>query len=410
MFEVIPLTERVILHCDLNNFYASVELLSRPELKDKPVAVCGSAEERHGIVLAKNDIAKKIGVKTAETIWQAKKKCPELVILDSHYSLYKKYSGIVRGILYRYTDIVEPFGPDESWLDVTGSTALFGSGEEMAYRIKEEIKAETGLTVSIGVSFNKIFAKFGSDYKKPDAVTVISKENFRQLLYPMPADSLIGIGRHTYEKLKHIGIHTIGDLADSDVRALRNAVGIIGERLWYCAMGLDLTPVIAQKDMPEAKSISRSTTTKSDLESNEEIWKTLLVLSEDVAKQLLESDFLTLKIGVMVRDTSLAWQSYSVSLQVPLRLSVDIAREAMALFNENYAWESPVRSIGVAVSELIAADTPMQLDFYTAPAPSDESDIERQVLLIREKFGKNAIKKGSIMDFDVKVNDYKSFS
>ena len=404
-------TERVILHCDLNNFYASVELLDKPELKEKPVAVCGSLEERHGIVLAKNDAVKKTGVKTAETIWQAKQKCPELVILDSHYPLYGRYSKIVRDILYRYTDIVEPFGPDESWLDVTGSVRLFGSGEAIAEQISRAIKTETGLTVSIGVSFNKIFAKLGSDYKKPDAITVISKENFKSILYPLSADSMIGIGRHTYEKLKRLGIYTIGDLADSDMRALRNAIGIIGERLWYYAMGLDMTPVVAERDLPEVKSISRSTTAKADLVNNEDVWKTLLILSEDVAKQLLESDFFCLKVSVMLRDTTLSWEVYTRALETPLHLSVDIAREAMALFQECYDWKTPLRSVGVAVGELMHTDAPMQLDFYSTPENRKQGDIiEQELIKIRKKFGKDAIKKASVVDCHMRMDAYKNFS
>ena len=402
--------ERVILHCDLNNFYASVELLDKPELADKPVAVCGSQEERHGIVLAKNMVAKNIGVKTAQTIWQAKQICPELVILDAHYTLYQKYSEVVRNILYRYTDIIEPFGPDESWMDVSGSVRLFGSGEEIAYRIKEQIKEETGLTVSIGVSFNKIFAKLGSDYKKPDAVTVISHDNFKQMLYHLPTDSMIFIGRHTCEKLKRLGIHTIGDLADSDIRALRNALGIIGERLWYYAMGLDMSPVVAQKDSPEVKSISRSTTTKYDLQDNTQVWKTFLILSESIAKQLSENDFLALKITVMVRDSTLMWETYCAPLETPLHLSLDIAREAMKVFQENYDWKSPLRSVGIALSEFIHSDSPMQLTFYEAGGKSEQSELEAQVMKIREKFGKEALKKGSVIDFDEKINEYKNFS
>ena len=390
--------ERVILHCDLNNFYASVELLDKPELADKPVAVCGSAEERHGIVLAKNMIAKKIGVKTAQTIWQAKQICPELVVLDAHYTLYQKYSEVVRNILYRYTDLVEPFGPDESWMDVSGSVPLFGSGEAIAYRIKEDIKAETGLTVSIGVSFNKIFAKLGSDYKKPDAITVFNRENFKEMLYPLPANSMIGVGRHTYNKLRRLGIYTIGDLADSDIRALRNAIGIIGERLWYYAMGLDMSPVVAQSDMPDVKSISRSTTTKYDLEDNTDVWKTFLLLSESITKQLLENDFLALRITVMLRDSTLMWETYSASLDTPVHLSLDIARQAMKVFYENYDWKCPLRSVGIAVSDFMRSDEPMQMSFYDAQDREESTKLEKEVMKIRERFGKQALQKATIID------------
>ena len=408
MFEVKFMNERVILHCDLNNFYASVELLERPQLRQKAVAVCGDAQKRHGIVLAKNDIAKKAGIKTAQTIWQAKKVCPELVILDAHYEKYKYYSRKVRDILYEYTDIVEPFGPDESWLDVSGSVRLFGSGEEIAYKIKEEIKANTLLSVSVGVSFNKVFAKLGSDYKKPDAVTVISKSNFKQIVYPLDADAMIGVGRNTYSKLKRIGVTTIGELACCDVRTLKSELGIMGEKLWYYARGLDMSPVIAQKDLPDVKSISRSTTNSEDLFNNEDVWKTFVALSEEIALELAENDFYALKVTVMIRDKSLSWESYGKTIGTPVSLSIDIAREAMEIFAANYDWRTPVHSIGIAVSELISSSEPMQLSFYSSEI-KERGDLEEGFNAIKEKYGKNAIFKASLMDFKPNINEVKSF-
>ena len=402
------MTDRVILHCDLNNFYASVELLERPDLKNKPVAVCGSTERRHGIVLAKNDVAKRFGIKTAQTVWQAQKLCPDLVILDSHYEKYKSFSKKVREILYEFTDIVEPFGPDESWLDVSGSVKLFGSGEEIAYKIKERIKEETGLTVSVGVSFNKVFAKLGSDYKKPDAVTVISKENFKDMIFSLSADSMIGVGRHTYPKLQRIGINTLGELAAADKRTLKSELGVMGERLWYCANGLDTTPVIAQKDLPDVKSISRSTTNSADLLNNEDVWKTFVALSEDISRQLEDNDFHALKVTVMVRDDSLKWQSYGKTLESPIYLNVDIAREAMSVFNSHYDWRSSIHSIGIAVSELISSSEPVQISFYSSAVDENEH-LEKECESIREKFGKNAIFKASLIDFDVNIQQQKSF-
>ena len=402
------MTDRVILHCDLNNFYASVELLTKPELKDKPVAVCGSVERRHGIVLAKNYVAKRFGIKTAQTVWQAEKLCPDLVIMDAHYEKYKMYSHKVREILYEFTDIVEPFGPDESWLDVSGSVRLFGSGEEIAYKIKDKIKAETGLTVSVGVSFNKVFAKLGSDYKKPDAVTVISKENFKDMIFGLPADSMIGVGRHTYSKLQRIGITTLGELAASDRRTLKSELGVMGEKLWYYANGLDMSPVISQNDLPDVKSISRSTTNKADLFNNEDVWKTFIGLSEDISRQLEANDFYALKLTVMVRDESLSWESYTKTLDNPIHLSIDIAREAMAVFNAHYDWRSSVHSIGIAVSELISSSEPVQISFYSSDT-AENNFLEKECESIRERFGKNAIQKASLIDFNVNINEQKNF-
>ena len=402
------MTDRVILHCDLNNFYASVELLERPDLKNKPVAVCGSAERRHGIVLAKNDIAKHLGIKTAQTIWQAQKLCPDLVILNAHYQKYKSFSHKVREILYEFTDIVEPFGPDESWLDVSGSTKLFGSGEEIAYKIKDRIKEETGLTVSVGVSFNKVFAKLGSDYKKPDAVTVISKENFKSMVFHLSADSMMGVGRHTYSKLQRIGIETLGELAGADRRTLKSELGVIGERLWYYANGLDMNPVIAQKDLPDVKSISRSTTNAVDLTDNEDVWKTFTGLSEDISKQLEENGFYALKITVMVRDESLEWESYTKMLEGPIHLSADIASQAMSVFKTHYDWRTPIHSIGIAVSELISSTSPLQISFYSSEI-SEKDSLQKECDTIKEKFGKDAIVKASLIDFDVNIQQQKSF-
>lgn len=402
------MTDRVILHCDLNNFYASVELLERPDLRNQPVAVCGSAEQRHGIVLAKNDVAKRMGIKTAQTVWQAQKLCPDLVILDAHFEKYKLYSHKVRSILYEFTDIVEPFGPDESWLDVSGSVRLFGSGEEIAYKIKQRIKEETALTVSIGVSFNKIFAKLGSDYKKPDAVTVISKENFKDIIFDLPADFMMGVGRSTYSKLKRIGINTLGELAVSDKRTLKSELGVIGEKLWYYANGLDMSPVITQKDLPDVKSISRSTTNKADLYNTDDVWKTFVGLSEDISRQLEENEFYALKITVMVRDDSLSWVSYSKTLDSPVHLSSDIAKEAINVFNAHYDWHSPVHSIGIATSDLISSNAPIQISFYSSEI-TENNYLEKECESIREKFGKNAILKASLIDFDVNIQQQKSF-
>ena len=205
--------DRVILHCDMNGFFASVELLDYPQLRDKPMAVCGNPENRHGIILAKNEIAKKYGVVTAETLWQARKKCPDLQVVPPHHDKYKHYSRMINDIYLRFTDMVEPFSVDESWLDVTASLKLFGAGKEIADTIRQTVKKELGLTLSVGVSYNKIFAKMGSDYKKPDATTIITRENFKNLLWPLDIHEMFFVGDATAARLHECGIKTIGELA-----------------------------------------------------------------------------------------------------------------------------------------------------------------------------------------------------
>ena len=268
--------ERVILHSDLNACYASIECMLNPALRGKPVAVGGSAEARHGIILAKSQEAKVCGVKTGEALWQAKLKCPNLIIVEPHFEQYRRFSGYAHEIYLRYTDLVEPFGLDECWLDVTGSTHIFGSGEKIANEIRETIKAELGLTVSVGVSFNKIFAKLGSDMKKPDAVTCIGKDNFKEKIWHLPAADILGVGRSTEKKLESYGIVTIGDIAKSDAAFLRRILGKCGGELWSYANGLDSSRVKSYDLAIPAKSIGHGVTCRADLVNADEVWKVML--------------------------------------------------------------------------------------------------------------------------------------
>ena len=247
--------DRVILHCDMNSFFASVELLEHPELRSKPVAVCGDPDSRHGIILAKNEAAKKYGIKTAETIWQARKKCPGLVLLPPHMNKYKHYSQELNKIYQRYTDLVEPFSIDESWMDVTASLNLFGSGRQIADEIRQTVKKELGLTLSAGVSFNKIFAKMGSEYKKPDATTEITRENYKELLWPLDAGEMFFVGKASAQKLRNIGIKTIGDIAASSPDALSALLGKVGRSLWEHANGIDDSPVMHFAHREKIKSV-----------------------------------------------------------------------------------------------------------------------------------------------------------
>ena len=277
---------RSILHCDMNNFYASVECMLDPSLKEFPIAVCGSQEERHGIVLAKNYKAKAFNVQTGDVIWEAKKKCPTLVVVPPHYEEYIKYSKLAREIYSRYTDQVEPYGMDECWLDISGTEQIFGTAEEVANEIRETIKFELGLTISVGVSYNKIFAKLGSDMKKPDAVTIIRSESFKDIVWPLPAEDLLGVGRATKRKLNDYGIRTIGDLANFNVDILQSRLGKNGITLWKFANGNDTSPVTKMGYSEPVKSVGHGITTVADLECDNHVWLVMLELAQDIGHRL----------------------------------------------------------------------------------------------------------------------------
>ena len=297
--------ERIILHSDMNNFYASVECLYNPDLRGKPVAVAGDPEARHGIVLAKNEEAKRFGVQTGDPLWMAKQKCPDIVFTPPHYDRYMQFSAAARKIYGEYTDQVEPYGLDECWLDVTGSMKLFGDGKTIADELRHRIRQELGVTVSVGVSYNKIFAKLGSDMKKPDATTVITSERFKEIVWPLPVSDLLYVGRATHQKLKRYYIKTIGDLAAADRRFLQCLLGQNGLMLWKFANGLDTSPVsnIGAKSL--IKSIGNSTTAPRDLVTDEDIKITLYVLCESVSARMREYGFVCDTVQLGVRDNEL---------------------------------------------------------------------------------------------------------
>lgn len=392
VLEVRTTAERIILHCDLNNFFASVECLGKDELKGKPVAVAGSVEKRHGIILAKNETAKKLGVKTAEAIWQAQQKCPDLVLLPPHYELYNSYSQTIRQIYERYTDVIEPFGIDECWLDVTGSTLLFGDGKQIADKIRKDVKSETGLTISVGVSFNKIFAKLGSDLKKPDAVTVISRENFREIVWPLDAGELIGVGQATKQSLCRIGLFTVGDVARANPDMLRLVLGKAGESLWKFTNGLDNSPVISSEFAPPPKSIGRSTTPPENMCTREDIMNVLIKLCDRVSSSLRQNHALAGVVQVHIRDTKLNITEHQRKLDEPIRLTELLFRTGYELISEIWDCETPLRSIGIRATQLVPQDESFQLSLGC-----DYERLERLEKLecvigsTRERYGKDAI-------------------
>lgn len=361
------MTERAILHIDMNNFYASVECMLNPELKPFPIAVCGSQEERHGIVLAKNYAAKAKGVSTGEAIWQAKQKCPNLVIVPPHYDQYMKFSKLAREIYGRYTDLIEPFGMDEVWADVTGSQRAMGTPLHMAEEIKETIKYELGLTVSIGVSFNKIFAKLGSDMKKPDAITVINKETFREQIWDLPASDMLGVGRATEKKLSSVGIRTIGQIAQFPCDFFQRRLGKCGIDIWRFANGMDTSKVTVRDIEAPDKTVGHGMTALQDLEDDAEVWKFILELCQDIGHRLYVFNKKATGIAIAVRDNELFTKQWQCGIPVPTQSPSVIAKEAFSLFLRSYDWKRPIRSLTVCAINLTSLDTPCQLDVFSDP-------------------------------------------
>ena len=387
--------ERTILHCDMNNFYASVECMLNPSLRGHPVAVGGDVENRHGIILAKNYEAKKFGIQTGEALWQAKQKCPKLIIVPPHYEEYLKYSRLAHSIYADYTDLIEPYGMDEVWMDVTGSTKAFGSGEVIANTLRERIKYELGLTISVGVSFCKVFAKLGSDMKKPDAVTVIPKDSFRDIIWDLPASDMLGVGRSTEKFLSSYGIHTIGQLANAYPDLMQRKLGKNGMVLLAFANGEDRSKVAPQDYEPPMKSIGHGITTMQDLENNAEVWNIMLALTQDIGHKLRVYNKNAAGVAIYIRyieDKQIAGKQWQCQLPVRTHSAAIIAKEAYRLFERSYGWEYPIRSVTVRAINLCSQDLPEQLQFFSDAATVERKEkLETAIEDIRRRYGKYSI-------------------
>ncbi len=378
--------DRVILHSDCNGFYASVECLHNPKIRSKPVAVSGNAENRHGIILAKNEIAKKYGVKTGEAIWQAKKKCPELVTVPPHFDLYKRFSKMARRIYSDYTDRIEPFGLDEAWLDVTHNTQK--SGIEIAREINKRVKQELGITVSIGLSFNKIFAKFGSDYKKPDAITVISRDNYKSIVWNSPAEDLLYVGRATKKKLNDIGIYTIGDIANSDTKLLRLHLGKWGDLIYGFANGYDSSPVAHMDENSEVKSIGNSTTTPRDMKTYDDVKIVMYILCDSVCRRMREQGFMAKIVGISVRDNELNIFTRQCTLDDYSNLTKEITAAALSLFKKSYKMQKPLRSIGISVTDFVHDNIPHQMSILRSEERLLQNErLDKTIDTLKKRFG-----------------------
>lgn len=391
--------ERIILHCDMNNFYASVETLLNPKLKGKPVAVCGSQEERHGIVLSKSEEAKAFGVKTGEAIWQAKKKCPDLVVVPPHYEEYLKYSKLAREIYYDYTNQVEPFGIDECWLDCTGSVHLFGAGIDIANQLRKKIREKLGLTISVGVSFNKVFAKLASDLKKPDATTVIMRENFKEIVWPLEVSSMIGIGRATTAKLRSYGIDTLGELAKSPPSFLKHLLGINGITLWKYANGMDNSIVYDANYKAPIKSIGHGVTCTADLVNNEEVKNVLMELSFNVSKRLKENSLEANGVQISIRDKKFFTKQYQTKTPYPIQNSIELAQIATELFIKKYDWKTNIRSLAIRAIDLTKSGTGFQIKLFCDYISHDKKEqLDTAIQKIKSKYGKKSITFASLIE------------
>ncbi len=355
--------ERSILHVDCNSFFASASLLYKPHLKNLPVVVGGDESTRHGIVLAKNQAAKKYKIPTGAALWQARQLCPDLVVIPPDYELYDRFSKeIKQGIFADYTDQQEAFGSDESWLDVTGSVGLFGSGEEIAHLIRRRVKKEMGITVSVGVSWNKIFAKLGSDYKKPDAVTVFTQDNFKDHVWPLPVEDLLYVGPATRNKLYNKGVYTIGQLANTEERFLRDWFGVVGSYLWVYANGLESSPV--GETEPPIKSVGNSSVIAHDVTAPEEVKRRMHLLAESVGPRMRALGFAARTISIWICDNDMGYISRQKSISIPTNLNCDLASEAFDLFQHTYRWQKPIRKIGISGSNLVFAKGSYQCSFW----------------------------------------------
>lgn len=400
---------RTILHCDCNGFYASVECVLKPSLRDVPMAVAGNPENRHGIILAKNELAKKYKVQTAETIWQAKKKCPDLVLVPPHRAEYEKYSKLANGIYRDFTDLIEPFGIDESWLDVTGVTHLFGNGEEIADQIRKRVREELGITISVGVSFNKIYAKLGSDYRKPDATTVISLDNYKDIVFPLPVGALLYVGKNAVATLKQHHIKTIGDLANSDESLIRKSLGKTGEMIWKYANGLDDSPVKPLTEGREIKSVGNGMTFRRNLVGLDEITLGVSTLSDEVASRMRQYGVKANTISVAIKDPDFKTISRQKSLETPTHLAKEISKTAMELIKSSWNINKPIRLITITGMNLVNENyVNEQISIFgiaDAAEKEKQERLESAMDKIRGKFGKSAISIAGVLKNDLGIKE-----
>ncbi len=397
-------TKRVIAHIDLDSFYASVECLYNPDIRHLPVAVGGDAEKRHGIILAKNQLAKKYGVKTGEPLGIAKQKCPNIVFVKAHFDRYIKISGMVRDIYKEYTDKIEPFGIDEAWIDITESSLILGSPVKVVQEIQERIHREIGITASVGLSYNKIFAKLGSDQNKPYGLFVVTEANYKEKVWTLPASDLLYVGRATAQKLERLNIKTIGDLAIADPTILQAHLGKNGLMLKAFANGDDRSHVQKFTDESFVKSVGNSMTLPKDVTTNEEVLATFHMLAESVARRLRNQGLKCNGIQISVRDKNLITLQMQDQLNMPTFLSQEIAKKSYEIYLKKYLFKQPIRSIGIKAIDLTPIEQSFQLNLlYDTTKIEKLEALEKTVDSIRDAFGYEKIQKGILLA-DKKLN------
>lgn len=391
--------ERVVYHIDCNAFYATVECMERPELALVPMAVAGDPRDRCGIILAKNDLAKAYGIQTAETVYQALRKCPNLTLVPPRHGRYMEVSRQVKRLFGQYTDQVESFGADEAWLDVTGSLRYFGKTPvELANIIRERVKKEIGITVSVGVSFNKVFAKLGSDMKKPDATTLITPGNFRRKVWPLPVREMLFVGEHAAECLERHQIKTIGDIARCECAYLQQLMGKAGEALWLCANGLDDSPVrrIGERDAP--KSIGNGMTFRRDLVGWDELKAGVVALSDEVAERLRREHMHCSTLQVTIRRPDLKTITRQAAMDQPTHLQKEIIDMGMRLLHSHWKPTAPVRALTLTAQNLLPDEAVRdQLCLFGQSERRKRDQLEqaeKAMQHLRLKYGRNCMAMG----------------
>lgn len=407
----MPQADRIIFHADMNAYFASVEELYNPHLRDVPMAVCGDPESRRGIIVAKNEKAKAYGIKTAETIYKALRKCPDLVLRPARHHEYSMFCERANAIYGEYTDLLERASIDESYLDVTGTLHLFGGdAEALAHEIRERIHRELGLTISVGVSYNKYFAKMASDMKKPDAVTVLSRENYQEKLWPLRIGEMHMVGKSAEATLLGMDIRTIGDLANADLAVLRQKLGKHADYLYTNAHGMDRSPVIPPDQVPRAQSIGKHNTYRRNLVSREEINIGIMALADHVATSLRRESFKALVVQVTIKDPDLVVITRQKGLPRPTWLAADLVRACMELVDEHWKEGKPVRLLAVTAMKLVPKEEALeQVTLLDSPADNRQREkgerLEQMIDKIRDKYGSGSITRAGIAFNDIGIHD-----